>query len=285
MSDAKRLLERVAREEQAAREREFVAPVLPGSQVAIRVSGLVSRLRVEPADHEGWAVLRPDARGRAVVQREATLSETSKYLERLPRFRLLLVDRAAGRWQATGAGADARLASGALVPLGLVTEGERFDRVSARFDGASFWFEGSDAGGDAGRAEWLREQLAARVPPADLERPGLTPEERRAYHHVVAQREAAEQRRAEERRRILGDPDEARRLSRALAHAGGELTAFDPSGDRLQVSFEVDGVAHRATVRRGDLTVLAAGICLTGRDTDFDLATLVSVLREAADGD
>jgi len=285
--DAKKILERVAREERAMRDRELVAPVLPGSAVVIRVSGLAGRLRVLPADHAGWAVLKPDDRGNAMVLREATLSEMAKYLERLPRYRMLLVEREQGRWWGVSAG-DGRLSPDALYPLGLVTEGERFEAVAVRFDGASFWFEGPDAGGDPGRAEWLRDQLVAGAAPDALERPGLTPPERRAYAHVVAERARLEEERArhaEERRAILGEREESRRLERALTHAGGRLLRFDPVGDNLAVTFQVDGRERRATVRRADLTVLAAGICLSGRDADFDLATLVTVLREAAEND
>src|SRR5687767_13298848 len=109
MSDAKKILERVARAERAARDREFVAPVLPGSSVCIRISGLVGRLRVTPRDHRGWAVLRDNGRGDAEVLRAASLSEISKYCERLPRFRFLLVERDARGWLGLRAAADARL--------------------------------------------------------------------------------------------------------------------------------------------------------------------------------
>lgn len=251
------LLERIARAERGLRGQEIVAPVLPGSAVAARVCGLVQRLTVVPSGHRGWSVLRVRGDGTAAVVRAATLSEISKYMERLPRHRFLLVDRNGERWLG--------LRDGALHPIGLVDEGQRFDHVWARFDGGSSWFEAPASGSDPARAGWLREQWAAQVAPAELARPGLTPEEVAAYTHLWDGSREPEQRRVE----------------RALGHAGARLMSVAPTGDQLEVTFELDGRPRMAQVRRSDLTVLAAGICLSGLDDEFDLASLVAVLREA----
>ena len=52
--------------------------------------------------------------------------------------------------------------------------------------------------------------------------------------------------------------------------------------DGYRVVYTVDGRRHASVVRKGDLAVRAAGVCLSGRDGDFDLHSLVGVLREGA---
>ena len=58
---------------------------------------------------------------------------------------------------------------------------QRFDTVASRFDGSAFWFEELDPRHDPAAATFLRAALADRVPPEQLERKGLTAEQRAAY--------------------------------------------------------------------------------------------------------
>jgi hypothetical protein len=281
--DAKRLLERFALAEKSMQDLAFVAPVMPDGAVVVRVSGLISRHKVHPRDHEGWAVLQIDGAD-AVVMRPATLSEVARYLSRLPKYRMILVAREARGWVGSRATGDGRLDPERLYPIGLVTEGEPFDVACVRFDGGGFWFEELDPGRDPGAGAYLRASLGEGRPAEALERAGLSAEERRAYAHVQAE----ERRRAAEREARLAEArtvTSERRAARALSHAGARLVRTSATGDDMWVDFEVDGTTHRALVRGRDLTVVSAGICLSGMDADFDLASLVSVMRESGETD
>ena len=51
--------------------------------------------------------------------------------------------------------------------------------------------------------------------------------------------------------------------------------------DGIRVTYRVDGADYTTSVNKNDLTVQVAGICLSGEDQNFDLASLVGVLRES----
>jgi hypothetical protein len=148
-------------------------------------------------------------------------------------------------------------------------------QIVTRFDGAQFWFEGPDTRADPGAAAYLRESLQKNVVPSRLARTGLTAEHRTAYtlHHAMRQEALAREERAR--------PES--RLRQALTHAGANLRDFSEWADVYRVSYEVDGQRHTSVVRKDNLAVVTAGICLSGRDSDFDLGSLIGVLREGED--
>jgi hypothetical protein len=162
-----------------------------------------------------------------------------------------------------------------LAPVLLARDAQLFDPVRVRWDGIRFLFEGKNLRRDPSVAAFLREALAREVQPEALERPGLLPAEREAYRYQWALRREAKRKTAE--RRAEGAEE---RLRRAVAHADGRLHSFMERDDHYAVTFTVDGVRHTSTVHKGDLSVMVAGICLSGEDDKFDLPSLVGVLRE-----
>ena len=117
--------------------------------------------------------------------------------------------------------------------------------------------------------------LEALTEPRALDRPGLTAEQRSAYALQYAPRQQAALAAAH-------DPHEER-LRRALGAAGADFVSFREHGDVYTVSYDLDGQQRVAAVAKSDLTVQAAGICLSGQDANFDLQSLVGVLREYQD--
>lgn len=262
--------------------RELMAPVVGHGQVMVRIAGVVCRLRVIeglPRGFGGWAILRAVSTSGAEFVCEASLGQVADYLALFPSLRLIVVRQQGNRWLSLPAQAgDRRFRIEGAVPLELAEEGlERFETVMSRFDGQRFWYERRDPSRDPAVAAYLRGQLSAAgpdgLPPEAhrLHKRGLSREERAAYDFL--RRDIAE----EMKNRV------ETRLSDALAHAGARYRSHSERPGVFVVRYDVDGRPHMSTVNREDLSVVTAGICLSGTDRSFDLASLVGVLREAHD--
>jgi hypothetical protein len=248
-----------------------------GSQVQVRIAGVICRLNVQPADFEGWGVFRPQSHSEARLTRPARLAERQRYLDLFPLVRLILCGRQGEEWLALPAHrADSRFQIEGMVPVHFVEDAQLFEAIQSRFDGSQFCYAGSDPRWDPAMATYLRQALEQMVPPEKVSRSGLTAEERAAYATNYWPRFAL----SEEARRSR----EEQRIQQALEHAGAELKGYVERPDVYTVTYEVDGQRHVSAVSKKDLSVQVAGICLSGKDENFDLQSLVGVIREGRGG-
>jgi len=270
----KEILNKLAAIEQRALAGEFLSPMLRGGVVWLRIAGVICRFKVEPHDFEGWGVFRPTSPKTAELVRPAGLAERRRYLDFLPRLRVIICGREGESWLATPAHrGDRRMRIDGMLALRLVEEAQLFDVANVRFDGMQCWYDAPDARSDPGTAAYLRESLSLMVEPGRLSRTGLTAEEREAYTFNYVPRVEAE--------RALRSDRVEERLRAAVAHAGAEFRRYHEHGDVYRVDYNVDGHRHTSGVARRDLSVQIAGICLSGEDQRFDLQSLVGVIREA----
>jgi hypothetical protein len=269
------LVKIMARAEEEARNTPFVAPHVPDAPVRTLVEGMVLELEPEPADFEGWGVYqaRDD---RAVLQREALIYEREEYLERFPKLRVHLVRRLEGRtWLAyPGNHSDMRQRIGQPRPLlvHLVDGGAPFDGAIVRVAGTVCLYDGPDRRADPVLARKMRRALGEPTPSDMLDIGGVTPEQWTAYDIEWRRIERALEQTAE------------RRLERALEEAGGELLDVREGDAYWNVEWRApDGTSRYSAIQKDDLTVVSAGLCLAGRDREFDIQSLVGVVDERPD--
>src|SRR5215468_4049843 len=91
-------IDRLAGAEKAFARREFLAPALRGGGVTVRIDGVRLRMKVRPANFEGWAVFQPESMQRCAAARAASDTERRRYLELFPAVRLILCHRDGGQW-------------------------------------------------------------------------------------------------------------------------------------------------------------------------------------------
>jgi len=282
--------DRLARAEEAFLQGEFLAPVSDAATVRVRIANVVCSLRIEPAEFRGWGIFQATSHEEATLVRTAGMAERREYLKLFPLVRLVLTRRDRhGNWRGLAAHTgDRRLQINGLVPIRLVDEAEQFETIAARFDGQNFWFEEVDRGSDPVTARYLRESLLQRLPLDQLNRPGLRPEQRAAYAiHFLPPPRRTRARPMDDRspEPVVESNDAEFRLREALEHAGATLNDFMERGDGYRVTYTVGGRRMVSSVDKKNLTVQSAGICLSGQDCNFDLQSLVGVVREGkADG-
>lgn len=276
-TDIKRLIESIAGEERKLTGTRFVGPSVRGGKVRTRVAGLVYAFSPAPADFEGWGVFEPVDAATARLVEEADLAVVDRYLAVLKtRMRFVLVRRLGGRsWLAYPANeSDARQRGVGARPLvvHLVADASGFEVVTARSDGAAWWFEAADRRADPTLAERLREAMRELTPADAIRVKGLTPEMRVAYS--ISAETIREVRERDERQRT------ERKIGEALRRGGGRLVDVrDVEGMWVVEWTTGDGEPQYSVVTKDDMTVVSSGICLSGQDRDFDLLSLVGVIE------
>ncbi|MFE1746829.1 hypothetical protein [Coleofasciculus sp. H7-2] len=305
MADIRNLLNQIAAQEVQLRDTQFLAPCVGGGKVRASVAGMVYTFKPQPQEFEGWGIFQPMNEKKAEMLEEANLPQVAEYLRLLKPLRLRLAYVLQGQtWLAypvNESDMQQRLGVAKPVPVYLVTEGAVFEPAIARWDGAAWWFDELDRRADPLVAEQLKEQLRNGTEAENLRFAGMTPEMRTVYDLALQQTEEYQLRRQqqleEERLRqmrrgtrrqqqVRQDPErqafsgDESRVRDALRMGGGELEDVRDRGDFWQVEWTTrSGERQISAIAKRDLTVISSGICLSGRDRDFDLQSLVGVIE------
>ncbi|MEM9068799.1 MAG: hypothetical protein AAGE52_09845 [Myxococcota bacterium] len=277
MTHVLKLIEEFAKAEADLRAQRFLSPCVPGATLRIRVNGLVYVFRPNPPGFAGWGLFQAiDARRAQLVARpERAL--VARYLARLPSVRLHLVRKIRRKaWWAVPSNAEGfrrRFGRDGPVVVHLAKDVAPFDTIVARYDGATFWFEGPDLFADPVLAEALTKAFRSKHDVHELQLTGVTPELIDAFiwarlHQAKHEKAPLEQ-----------------ALESALRIGGGFLDGYRETEGNIVVQWrDRQGHRHSSALARGALEVRAAGaVCLQGRDSDFDLASLVGVMSDAPD--
>ena len=292
-SKARELIEALSAQAARLGEHRILAPIVEAKQhwVTTIIEGTPYRLRL-PRAEPGWWRLRPLNDHEAELLDEPMAYEILGYLEQLPAIRVIAVWRL-GKWSwlvyPWNAGDASQrgwppAAHGRYVPrprpLHLVTAPavRPFDVLVARmlddmllydeYDRRTLW---------APLADRMRLYLEKREwEPSNGE---LTPELQAVlslHHHrfLLEEKRRIEREEAQKRATLEG------RLRAALEYSGAVLRAWTELGGGYEVVWEHEGERYRTVIRQ-DLFVESAGICLSGRDSDYNLSAIVHVLRLA----
>ncbi|MEH1874865.1 hypothetical protein [Nostoc sp.] len=274
MPDIHKLINQIAIAQAQLSTTQFLAPCVKGGRVRTRVAGMVYTFSPKPSKFEGWGIFQPVDEKTATVVEEADLPQIAEYLQHFLQIRLRLAHPLQKQtWLAYPVNeADMRQRFKVVKPIAihLVTEGVTFEQVIARWNGHSYWFEEVDRRSDLAIVETLQSALKQLTPASELQFKGITPEIRTLYELATRRIEGLTQPQQDEKR-----------LKKALRMGGGSLNQFHDRGDYWTVDWTTaDGVRHTSAIAKADLTVVSSGICLSGRDRDFDLQSLVGVMEQ-----
>ncbi len=277
MTDIRKLINQLAIQEAELTNIQFLAPCVKNGRVKTRVAGIIYTFESQPKKFAGWGIFQPINEKIAKFLEEPSLPQLEEYLQLLKPLRFFLAYQLKGQtWLAyptNESDAQQRFGFAKPVAVHLVTEGIMFEQIIARFDGASWWFEDIDRRADPLVAEELREAFKNITPPKELKFKGMTPEIRTVYDLVARQKKEFMQ-------KMQHQKDE-KRLREALAIGGGELQNFRGRSNYWQVEWVTgNGERHTSAINKNDLTVVSAGICLSGGDRHFDLQSLVGVVEQ-----
>lgn len=287
MSKALDLIEELGRTSSTLNKRVFVCPVYRNRWVATRIDKIVYRFKIR-AMNPGWYRFQPITQNKARKIGEAYLAETEAYLRIFNKLRLIMIRRKGDLiFGIPFKGNRFGFESTQIFPVYLALDDMAldFDEILCRFDGANVWYDQVPMNNDPARSEYLRDALSRHTKPTDINYQGLRLEDKIAYGvRYQLMLEDEERLRKSEEAKLMQNTQY--RLMRAVEHGGGVFEGYSERGSNFSVTYTIEGETYTSTIAKDrNLTVLSAGFCLSGGDRDFDLPSLMSVIREGQNKD
>ena len=271
----KDILAKLSAKEKNILNKEIFSPfVKGGNSIRLKIDGVLYTLRTPAMDRDGFGIFKAIDHSNAIWQRDADEIEKAQYLDLLPKTSLILIYNI-GQWLAypynLPSFKNQFSADQNMISVKLVDNAEFLDTIDARFDGANFWFNGSKFSVGAEKKDILRERIKnfKYSIPEDL-LPGITPEEKFVFDLAVGFHKESSKSNVE------------RRLENEFHKYDASVDGFTERGNTIEVRWRDNKNAktYTSVLDKDNLSVITAGICLSGGDKKFDLPSLVVVCRE-----
>jgi len=275
--EAKQLLKQMVEKERNFRTREFLAPYAEGMKHAVvKFDGMNYQFRITGFTNSGIGIFRPIDHSCAKFVKDAEWESARAFLDMLPQLHLILCYEVDGGWVAFPMNVEStqkRFAFTGEVVIKGVTDAERFDTVTSRFDGVHFWYDDIFDGADMIKSESMREAFDPKNPISKMRETfdkikGRTPEDRHAFELAIASWQKFRRQSTEGQ------------LKAMLAAGGGKLERYVVRGVNIEIKWKsASGQDYNSVLKKDSLDVVCAGICLDGEDAKFhgkDLPFLVT---------
>lgn len=275
---SKDLLDKFAERERDFRQREFLAPFTPGSKTAlVKMDGVNYEFRIVGHKDSGFGIFKPVDATCAKFEREPDYSQLRQYLDLLPKVNMILAYESDQGWVSYPMNLDSSKATLGLdseIIVKNVSDSERFDVVTVRYDGAHFWHDEPFIGSDLSKSAAMRDcfvpdSTSQKMKEQLAQVKGLTPEDRRAFDLALMSWKLFQKVSTEDR------------IKGALSSGGGKLGRYVLRGDNVEIQWTSEsGQKYTSLVKRGSLDVVSAGICLSNEDSKFHLKDLPFIIDQ-----
>ena len=145
MANIRKLIDKLAAEENKLLATEFIAPCVGNGKVRTRIAKMLYTFTIKPYDFEGWCIFKPINEKQAAFVEEPNLPIICEYLKNFQSLRFRIIYPLQGQsWLAYPINeADMMQRCGYCKPVAvhLVAETAQFEVVIARTDGAAWWFD------------------------------------------------------------------------------------------------------------------------------------------------
>jgi len=270
------LINKLGNQEKDFLKKEIFAPYISGgSAIRVKLNSVVYKLNTPKLKKDGFGVFKATNANNARLSRDAEFYEIAEYLRLLPKLDVILIYKA-NRWLAypTNKQSFEQRFQVTAKPFNiLMGDGvEPLDVVSVRFDGSHFWFDTALFTDTQEQRIKLRERLEQGNYNKPSDDTMLSPEELTAFGFAAKFYKQANM------------SDLEKRLTNELGQYDATMKKYIERGNRVEVQWKdnVMGGTYTSIFDSQSLSVITAGICLSGGDKKFDLQSLVGVIREGA---